>query len=331
MSDWASRTLQIVPFAEEHESPAAALLATRYRAVRRSHPRLPAGFEDETATLPLVRRLRQHAQWGPGVAALRAGRLAGYLLSQVDPPFARTGMQQLAVDPADGPDTLQALYGAVADDWLAKGCPVHQVKVFAGEREDLEAWFSLGFGQLDLQVLRDTSSVPHEQVQVDVRRALPEDAELVIGLQLELARDWATSPVFRPFALSDDDVRKETSARLADPDRPCWVGSRGGDAIAFIALRPGPGSGLSPLLQLEQMVFVDWALARDADVASAMLNHALDWARARRYEYCYGCFYSADLTARRFWLGNGFRPVACWLERRIDQRIATPTRGLTGR
>ena len=76
-------SIQVVPFEEKHLEDAAALLATRHRADRKSEPELPSRFEDPAATLELLKRIMNSPGRGPGVAAIGEGRLAGYLLSSL--------------------------------------------------------------------------------------------------------------------------------------------------------------------------------------------------------------------------------------------------------
>lgn len=75
---------EIVSLCREHLTEAAALFVAGYREARERQPSLPAAHENARAILP---RLRDLAAKEPGVAALRDGRIAGFLLGQVLPTF----------------------------------------------------------------------------------------------------------------------------------------------------------------------------------------------------------------------------------------------------
>src|SRR5688500_16571376 len=70
---------EIVPLTPEHLEPAAALLAARHRADRAREPDLPARFEEPAPAREALQAALDHDGTG-GVAALREGRLVGYLL-----------------------------------------------------------------------------------------------------------------------------------------------------------------------------------------------------------------------------------------------------------
>ena len=78
------KSLDIVPLQEKHLKDAAALACARYATLRDLVPALPSRYGDPNAILSLLRDLAGQA---PGVAAIRGGRLAGFLLGFVIPAF----------------------------------------------------------------------------------------------------------------------------------------------------------------------------------------------------------------------------------------------------
>ena len=72
----------VVPFAADHLEAAAALLAARHRADRARAPELPARFAAASEARAVLRSLL--GEGNSGVAALRDGRLEGYLLGAPD-------------------------------------------------------------------------------------------------------------------------------------------------------------------------------------------------------------------------------------------------------
>jgi GNAT superfamily N-acetyltransferase len=63
--------------------------------------------------------------------------------------------------------------------------------------------------------------------------------------------------------------------------------------------------------------------ARGRGVGHALVDAALDWARAHGYRWVSVDFESANLLSRPFWLGAGFRPTGYGAMRTIDPRSAS--------
>ena len=81
----------IVPFQDKHIDEAGALLAERHRRDRLSLPELPARFMDPAVASAAVAATWQQAGV-TGVAALRSGRLVGYMLGRpvIDETWGRS-------------------------------------------------------------------------------------------------------------------------------------------------------------------------------------------------------------------------------------------------
>jgi GNAT superfamily N-acetyltransferase len=323
-------SIQVVPFEEKHLEDAAALLATRHRADRKSEPELPSRFEDPAATLELLKRIMNSPGRGPGVAAIGEGRLAGYLLSSfaLEGPTPRAAHVLLgghAVDPADGGEIYRDMYAAIAPEWLDNGCFSHQVSLPAHDRVALDSWFSLGFGEQSVSTSRSIATpAPGVPAQVEIRRAVAKDIGSVMRLDREFGYYFTASPMLLPYAafVNPQAAQVKWEKLIANPDSRCWLALQGDQAIAFINLIPGP---LPPLLSSEKMIRLEDAFAtegaRHGGIGTALLNYALDWALSQGYERCFSSFVSTNIIARRFWLGRGFRIIGHHLERRIDERI----------
>ncbi|GAH27730.1 unnamed protein product, partial [marine sediment metagenome] len=59
---------------------------------------------------------------------------------------------------------------------------------------------------------------------------------------------------------------------------------------------------------------------RGSGIATALLNHALEFARVAEYERCAVDFEPMNLAGSRFWLKH-FKPVCLSLFRQIDLRV----------
>jgi len=75
---------EVMPLCEEHLGEPAALFGSAYRTAREHEPSLPPCHEDGGSILPKLRGLLRKA---PGVAAVRDGRISGFLLGKVLPGY----------------------------------------------------------------------------------------------------------------------------------------------------------------------------------------------------------------------------------------------------
>jgi hypothetical protein len=90
-------SIDIVPFQDEYIDDAGALLAERQQRDRLRLPELPACFEDAPVAAAAVTATWQQA-CASSVAALRAGRLVGYMLGRpvIDETWGRnTGVRRV--------------------------------------------------------------------------------------------------------------------------------------------------------------------------------------------------------------------------------------------
>ena len=316
-------SLEIVPFREDHLEDAAGMVAARYRAQRALDRSLPVTFEDPDALVPL---LRKPMKSGPGITAFRDGRFAGFLLaylslfreirSAYSPDFGH------AADSADGRDIYREMYACLSRRWLAHGCFEHAITLFAHEREAMDAWFSLGFGLHVIDALRGVGSVEGAMAKVEIRRATPEDVDVLMPLEVALRRHLASAPIFIPLII--EEGREHRARWLSDAAKALWLAFQGGDAVAYMCLEPSQ-SQVMPISD-RATVAITGAFtkeeARGGGIGTALLDHALHWARSAGYKHCSVDFESANIPGSRFWLAKGFQPVCRSLIRRVDDRLA---------
>ena len=326
-------SLKIEPFGNEHLDVAAALLAARHRADRAREPDLPVRFEDPAEVRPLLKEATSGAKV-VGTVALRDGEVVGYLVGRVniEPglPNGRAAWVDYAGHAALGPDrvdTYRALYAAVAPRWLAAGCFSHAIHLPGADREALQAWFALGFGRQHTRGLRDTAPVAGVRAPagVEVHEAGEEDIEPLTRMERGLALHHAASPVFA-LVFSDDPEqwRRQAAQVLSDPAYRCLLALRDGDTLGMFVL--------SPVRPYALMVTPDGAahitsaytetLSRGSGVGALLLETALARARDDGAVHCTVSWWPANLSAARFWEGNGFRPILQRLVRDVDPRIA---------
>ncbi|MDY7041925.1 MAG: hypothetical protein SVX38_13795, partial [Chloroflexota bacterium] len=124
-------SLEIVPLEEEHLEDAAALAGSRYEGLREQVPSLPPRYAKVSTLLPLLRDI---AGAGPGVAAMRRGRLVGVLTAWLLPSFR--GKRSVfspewanAADLEDSRRIYEEMYAHLSASWVAGGYSTHLISV----------------------------------------------------------------------------------------------------------------------------------------------------------------------------------------------------------
>ena len=315
-------SIKIVPFDDDHLESAASMASARYRGERKVAPHLPGRFENPEHIVPLLQDLGQGA---PGVAAVRDGVMAGFLLSYMSvfggvrttycPDFGH------AADEAGQRDIYRQMYGDLARVWLAHGCFAHGITFFAHEQAAMDAWFSVGFGLNVVDAMRDIDAGEVSEAAVEIRRMAAEDVDVVTPLMMSLRRHLAGSPVFLPLII--EEWRADLAEWLCDPANALWLAFLGGEPVGLIRMEPSEFQVL-PVSE-KTTVAITGAFTkqeiRGQGIGTALLDHGLDWARSVGYKQCSVDFESANIPSSWFWLGKGFGPVCYSLIRRVDDRL----------
>lgn len=328
-------SLEIVPLQEKHLEDAAALACARQRALRELvSPILPTRYEDVGVILPMLRDI---AGQSPGVAAIRGGRLAGFLVGWMLPQF-RGKRAVFSPEWANGADLedsrriYEKMYACLSARWVADGCLVHLVGMLAHDRDGVECWHWLGFGLCAADAVRDLSPAhgPISGAGVSVRRAWPIDADIeqAVVLGEALQRHLVAAPTF----LHDErESRDGWEEWLKDPVNALWLAydaDCGSEAVAFLRMGPANPDACT-IIRDEGTASIVGAFTREGvrgrGIATVLLNQSLAWARAEGYERCAVDFEPMNVLAARFWTRH-FRPVCYSLIRHVDERV---TQGAT--
>ncbi|HSL34585.1 MAG TPA: GNAT family N-acetyltransferase [Candidatus Limnocylindrales bacterium] len=321
----------------DHVEDAARLAAAAYRDLRRALPILPAAWESPDATAPLIMRI---IDAGPAFAAVERGRLVGYLAGWIGAGRGlRWSFSPEWANAAAGDDprlVREALYSAIAGEWLDAGAPRHLVSTMATAAEAIETWSWLGFGVDTVDAIRDLSpTVMPERSQdpppdsaaptalaarMHVRRAGVDDVAAVARLERGLRDHLAAPPVL--FALGPARTNADHERLLADPAIATFVAEASGTgAVAY--LRIGPvADDVAAAVRDPSTAAISGAFTiesrRRGGVATALLDAALAWARSEGRERCSVDFESRNVLARRFWL-RWFRPAVLTVGRSVDR------------
>ena len=260
--------LDVVPLEAHHLPCAAALACRRYRALRETVPSLPPRYENPQIVLPMLRDI---AAGAPGVAAMRGGRLVGFLAAFLLPDFRgkRAVYSPEWANAAEGTDArriYEAMYTSLAAHWVSDRALTHLIGALPHERELLEAWHWLGFGMLAADAVRGLSPLAGPAAEVEIRRATQQDIEVCAPLQAALQRHLASSPT---YLVTEEDEDPSCARWLADPAHALWLAYHKGQAVAYLRIEPASADACT--------------LIRDAGTASITGAYTMPQARGGRH------------------------------------------------
>jgi GNAT superfamily N-acetyltransferase len=334
--------LHVRPLEERDVEACATLLAGRHARARQRLLALPERFEQPNECEALVRQILARDRVSSAVAEFD-GTLAGYLIGQANLQAADSFAAQFdenrtvhvplaghAVSPGEDAATVyNRLYATLAEQWVDQGLFAHGVALPHGDAELGEAWNLLGFGAKTAFAVRDTRPLerPPPARTVDVRRATPEDGD-VVGHFFDLeARFHRQSPILWPYLALDTGraSRAFREATLKSDENAVFLAFRGSRPVAMLLFLAGAGFG-PPMTSPDRCVYLFEGItepeARGGGTGGALLDHAFGWARDEGYGYCTLHYATANPSGRPFWLGHGWEPYEDNWVRHVDERVA---------
>ena len=318
--------LEVVPFSDEHLDDAARLLAARHARDRRAEPLLPERYEDAAAAREEVEH-DWRSDGASGAAALRDGRLVGYLIGA--PRGAEIWGENVWVELAGHavyePEEVRDLYSLAAAEWVERGRTRHYVLVPTADPALVDAWFRLGFGQQQAHGIRE---VPARAQQVppnglEIRPPAVDEIDSFVELDLALPRHQRGSPVFsdRPLP-TEEEIRGEWLDTLSKDEEDVLVAFRDGKPLAVWSVYvAGPTSHHRGVAWPERASYLAYASttpeARGSGIGVALTDASLARAAERGESAMVTDWRVTNLLASRFWPNRGFRPVFLRLYRSI--------------
>ena len=317
-------TLEVRPFGEEDLAAAAVLLADRHRRHRAAEPLLPAAYEEPEAARAEIEALWR-ADGDDGAAAVRDGRLVGYLLGapRDDAIWGQNGWVEPAGHAAAEPEDVRDLYAAVAQAWVDAGRTRHFALVPATDAALVDAWFRLSFGQQQAHAIREVDA--GARWPAGVRR----------GRARATSTRWSSwSPSSRPRRIGrrrsrsgsppddPDEVRADIEQEVANPDVGLFVAEAEGRVVgSFLVCPVEMSSSIVGLCRPPGGCHLAWAATlpsvRGTGAGLALMQAADAWAHGAGYTVMTIDWRVANLLASRFWLRRGFRPTFLRLSRSI--------------
>jgi ribosomal protein S18 acetylase RimI-like enzyme len=317
--------LEVVPFSDVHLDDAARLLAARQAHHREAEPALPERFEDPAAAREEVEEAWR-AEGASGAAALREGRVVGYLIGTPRDVnvWGENVWVELAGHAVEEPEDIRDLYGGAAGRWVEEGRTRQYALVPTNDPDLVEAWYRLSFGQQHAHGLQEVTSREVElPLGVEIREPRTEEIEELIDVDLALPTHQTRSPVFSTIGPpSREEEREEWVKTLADDEENVLVGYREGKPVAvWSVMSVEVSSQHRGVGRPERAAFIGFASTlpdfRGSGLGLALTDASFNWAAENGYDVMVTDWRVTNLLSSRFWPRRGFRPVFLRLYRSI--------------
>jgi ribosomal protein S18 acetylase RimI-like enzyme len=316
---------EVVPFSEAQLDDAASLLAARQARHREAEPSLPERFEDPAAAREEV-EAAWRAEGASGTAALRDGRVVGYLIGTPREleTWGENVWVELAGHAVEEPEDLRDLYAEAAARWVEEGRTRHYALVPANDPALVDAWFRLGFGQQHAHALQEVT--PRDLAPppgIEIREPREAEIEELIEVDLALPTHQTRSPVFSTIGPpTRKAARDEWISTLADDEEHVLVAYQDGKPVAVWSVMPVEVSSQHRGIgRPERAAFIGFASTlpeyRGSGLGVALTDASFNWAAENGYDVMVTDWRVTNLLSSRFWPKRGFRPMFLRLYRSI--------------
>jgi ribosomal protein S18 acetylase RimI-like enzyme len=301
------------PFSDGDLDSAAALLAERHARHREAEPLLPAEVDFRAEVEALWQRPEASG------AVSEHGFLIG--APREDPLWGPNVWVELAGHAVEDAEEARDLYALAAQRWVDQGLTRQYVHVPAHDRELVDAWFRLSFGQQHAAGIRE---VPQVEWPEGVREGTEDDLDALVALDPLLPDHQARSPVFGPGRGSEteEELRQELLEGLASPDSVDLLVDEGGRVVGgFYVTKVEESSLHAGLARPPDAAFLAWAgilpEARGRGRGLALTQAAFAWAHGRGHRTMVTDWRVTNLLSSRFWPARGFRTTFLRLYRSV--------------
>jgi RimJ/RimL family protein N-acetyltransferase len=310
--------LELVPFSEDHLDDASRLLGDVHARHRAVEPLLPGEVDYRAQVAAELAR-----DGASGVAAVRGGRLVGYLLgapASNDNRGGRRIFSDLAGHATAEPELARDLFAAAAERWHDEGHTRFAVVAPAFGAALVDAWFRVGFGLQFAYAVREAEAVP-PVAGVGVRPATRADLPHLARLDRELWLHQVQSPSFSGQDVEPHEAfEAEWAEDTFDSPDTFWpfAAERDGEVVGVVLMyRRPPGDLRVPDGNVDLALAATNPDVRGSGVGLAIAAHVLTWAHEQGFRSVTADWRSVNLLASRFWSRRGWRPTHLRLYRAI--------------
>jgi ribosomal protein S18 acetylase RimI-like enzyme len=319
-------TLRISAFHKDQIPEAAGLFVQSYQKQRQAIPILPASMEDAGMVEGMLADLVDSC---PGVAAIEDGQLIGYMGWFLLDKFRDTDRKGAYIPEwghacveQDKMNIYRAMYRMAAEQWSQAGCQVHALTLLAHDRTAETTWYWNGFGLTVVDAVRPMCPLEISYTTtLLIRKATPQDANVVAELDAEHWCHYTRSPVFMPARIGKDAAANVEY--LSRPKNAVWLALDGDVPVGFIRYEGYDFDGAA-VLESEDGVTITGAYVRPTyrgrKAAVALLDAALHDYQAQGLQYCAVNFESFNPEAATFWMK--YFEAVCFSLLRVPESVS---------
>jgi GNAT superfamily N-acetyltransferase len=318
---------EIRPFSADDLAEAGRLLSERHRHQRRAIFALDRRYEEPKTAQEQVSALLEKPS-ATGAIAVVHGRAVAYVLGtrRSDAMWGPNVWIEDAGSAGTDVEGLRECYALAAGQWVEEERTNHYVVVPASDVQELDAWFSLGFGKQQVHALREPvwrEFVPTLKDGLSVRRAERSDLPVLAELDVALPRHSTGTPIFSRVPLPTvEEALADLESDFDDPKYATFVAEYENAVIgAAIGCSLEVSGGHTPLMRPRSSGFLGFASvlpnARGLGAGRALGETVMCWSRDEGYEWMATDWRSTNLEANRSWLALQFKPSFHRLHRAI--------------
>jgi len=307
---------------ENHVNEAADLVMAAYNEERNQIPFLPEAQDFANSLRQSISRLFGK---GIGIAALLDGKLIGFIAALEIKDL--WGKCKGVYSPLYGHGAIkehrsrlyQEMYRRAADMWVQNHITSHALTFFAHDRETIDTWFWLGFGNRCVDSIRQTAAIEAISPDIIIKKVELEDVAGLAEVEKQLHMYFNNSPMFMPR--QEEDPIEEMTKWLKEDNRHMWAAYKEGKAVGHMRIQD---DGETFISQHPSIMNITGAYVLDSErksgVAAMLLDAIQKWQSQNGYHLCGVDFESFNTAGSGFW-NKYFIPYTHTMTRRIDERI----------
>jgi ribosomal protein S18 acetylase RimI-like enzyme len=312
----------VVPMTREYLEPATELFISNYKHEQEESPLLPSRVitEPEWIYHSLEARLGNF-----GVAVFGQNRLLAYMVTGAQFPWK--GQQAVLVPEychgtveQEKRELYQRMYMHLSQEWVNHHIHLQMIGHFAHDTILQETLYQLGFGAILAERLRDCSAL-NQPYEMEVQEET--DVSKLLNIQIEHNNYYSKAPIFITKSTSPHEVLDELEAHARQGD-VFFVYYEQGEPCAYMIVGNSTIDGEGFLLQNTNAAQIKSAYAkpdiRRRGIGKALLQRAVEWSRAHRYERIFVEHETANFSGSIFWQKH-FSPYIYFSMRYIDNTI----------
>ena len=316
------RCFQYEEISEKHIEATIGLVMDAYKEERQWISYLP----EEQQLIGIVREsISTLVCKGTGIVAVLEGELVGFIAGYERKEL--WGNNRGIYCPLYGHGAAkehrrtiyQELYRHAAHLWVQRGITSHALTTFSHDKDTIDTWFWLGFGNRCVDAIRRVAPISTNQTNIAIKKIGLEALSELAEVESKLHTYFNHSPMFMPRQKTDPV--DQLTQWLSEDNHHLWAAYRDGKVVGHMQIQP---EGESFITEHPDVMNITGAYVLDSErntgVAVLLLDAIQKWQMDNGYPLCGVDFESFNVDGSRFW-NKYFTPYTYSVTRRIDERI----------